>query len=90
MNAHPTESAAMQMPITTTVERDTGSCLHLEPKWVRIHDAVRVSGMGRSLLYQRIKEGHIRSACLRDRNKTRGIRLVNVESLNRYIESFAK
>jgi hypothetical protein len=62
----------------------------LKPEWLRLPDATRVSGIGRSSLYVLIKEGKIRSVCLRKRNNTRGIRLVNADSLYAFIESFAK
>jgi hypothetical protein len=62
----------------------------LKPEWLRLPDAVRVSGIGRSTLYMLIKSGEVRSASIRKRNRTRGIRLINRDSLNDYIEKFAK
>jgi hypothetical protein len=44
--------------------------------------------MGRSLIYKYIKAGRIRSVCLRERDKVRGIRLINSKSLDDFIESF--
>jgi hypothetical protein len=61
----------------------------LKPEWFRVPDAIRVSGISRSSLYTMIKEGKIKSVCLRKRNSIRGIRLVNADSLSAFIESFA-
>jgi hypothetical protein len=74
---------------TSTIEHETGKCAIAQPKWLRVPDACRASGIGRSLLYQHLKAGHIKSVALRDKNKVRGIRLVNADSLNAFIESFA-
>lgn len=59
-----------------------------KPEWYRIPDAVRVSGLGRSSIYGFIKAGKIKSACIRNRNATRGMRVINADSLNAFIESF--
>jgi hypothetical protein len=72
----------------STIENETGKCAPAQPRWLRVPDACRVSGIGRSLLYQHLKAGSIRSVALRERNKVRGIRLVNAESLNAFIEGF--
>jgi hypothetical protein len=61
----------------------------LKPEWLRIPDATRFSGLGRSLLYELIKEGKVKSVCLRKRNKARGIRLISADSLSSLIESEA-
>jgi hypothetical protein len=61
----------------------------LKPEWLRLPDASRVSGIGRSSLYNLIKENKIKSVSLRKRNSFRGIRLINADSLNAFIESFA-
>ena len=39
-------------------------------------------------MYQLIDQGKIRSVCLRERDKVRGIRLINAKSLSDYIASF--
>lgn len=69
---------------------ETTTSPDVKPEWYRIPDATRVSGIGRSLLYQYIKEGKIKSACLRKRNSIRGIRLINADSLSELVESFAE
>jgi len=62
----------------------------MKPEWLRLPDAVRVSGVGRSTLYSLITSGAIKSVALRKRGCQRGIRLINADSLRRYIESFAE
>ena len=73
---------------TASVRDEIGKAAPLQPRWLRVADAVRVSGIGRSLIYQHIKARHIRSICLRERDKVRGIRLINAKSLDDFIESF--
>jgi hypothetical protein len=71
-----------------TLTQTTSHCEPLQPEWLRLPDAIRFSGIGRSRLYQLIDGGKIRSVCLRDRQKVRGIRLVSAKSLSDYISSF--
>jgi hypothetical protein len=52
-------------------------------KWLRVPDAIDYSNMGRSILYKEIKNGRIKSV------KIKGIRMVNVASIDQFIESFA-
>ena len=56
----------------------------VEPHWLKIEDAVRYSGLSRSKLYQLI-ESKIRSVCLRDEDKVRGVRLISRPSLEAYL-----
>jgi hypothetical protein len=72
------------------LEQTIGKCEPMRPAWFRIPDACAVSGIGRSLLYRHLADGSIKSVCLRDRNKVRGIRLVNADSLFAFIESFVE
>jgi len=77
------------MDITTaTIRETTKRCEPLQPEWVRIPDAMKFSGIGRSRLYELIESGKIRSVCLRKREKLRGIRLVSIRSLRDFIDSF--
>jgi len=48
---------------------------------------VRIFGISRTKLYMLIKEGKFTSGSLRERYQTRGVRLINYESLNDYIHS---
>jgi len=58
-----------------------------EREWVRVKEAVRISGIGRSTLYSMMSDGRLKSACIRKRHCVRGIRLINVASLRSLIES---
>jgi Helix-turn-helix domain len=75
---------------TTTLELQEEIKQSIRPAWLKIDDAVRFSGIGRSKLYSLIDRGEIRSACLRDRDKVRGTRIVNVESLENYITKYER
>jgi len=54
----------------------------LKPAFLRVPAAVQYSGVSRTSLYELIAEGRIKSTVLRKRNNVRGIRLIEVESLD--------
>jgi hypothetical protein len=57
-----------------------------DPEWARPpKGGETLEGLGRSYLYQRIKDGSIRSIALRRRDKERGIRLIHLPSLRKFI-----
>lgn len=59
----------------------------MEPlRWLRVEEAVRTRGLSRSLLYELIRDGKIKSSALRKPGNIRGIRLISAESLDAYIE----
>jgi len=60
----------------------------IEPHWLKIPGAVRYSSLSRSKLYLEIDRGNIRSVCLRDKDKTRGVRLISRPSLDLYLAKF--
>jgi hypothetical protein len=78
------------METTKPLEQSIGACSPVKPEWLRIHDAIRISGIGRSTLYGIISSGAIKSVLLRKRGCQRGIRLISADSLRAYIESFAQ
>jgi hypothetical protein len=57
----------------------------IEPHWLKILDSVRYSSLSRSLLYEKIESGEIRSVCLRAKDKTRGTRLIYRPSLDAWL-----
>jgi Helix-turn-helix domain len=57
-----------------------------KPEWVRIPEATRIFGIGRSTLYVLIGEGKVKSCSLRKRGAIRGIRLLSYDSLAAFIE----
>jgi hypothetical protein len=63
--------------------------LSLKPRWLRIRTAVGYSGISRAKLFILLADGQIKSASIRSRGKARGIRVVDRESIDRYLESLA-
>ena len=61
----------------------------LEPSWIRIPEAVRVSGLSRSKIYELMKAGRLRNSSFAEEGQTRGTRLVSYASLMHLIESRA-
>jgi len=55
------------------------------PHWLKIPASVHYSSLSRSKLYELIDEGAIRSVCLRDKDKIRGVRLISRPSLEAYL-----
>lgn len=74
--------------MSTTISNDvlTTSEIGNDPEWVRPPKyGQTIEGIGRSYLYELIKEGAIRSIALRRREKQRGIRLIHLPSLRKFI-----
>ena len=59
----------------------------LKPEWVRVPEAIRVSGLSRSSLYELIASGKIKSFSNRQRGAMRGIRLISYDGLMAYLEN---
>ena len=74
------------MPLTT--ERiepaDTSQTL---PEFVRVNDVKRILGVKRGILYRWMKDGKIKSVCIREVGNTQGIRLIHLASVRNYINS---
>ena len=77
------------MLTTKPLEQAITGCSQIKPEWLRLPDAILVSGIGRSTLYQLLSSGAVKSALIRKRGCQRGIRLISADSLRGYIESFA-
>jgi predicted DNA-binding transcriptional regulator AlpA len=60
------------------------------PEWIRIEAAVRLFGISRSKIYELIADRKIKSFCLRERNKIKGIRLISFDSLSEFLDAEAK
>ena len=78
------------METITPLTQSVGACSPIKPEWLRIPDAIRLSGLGRSTIYNILGSGSIKSVVVRKRGCQRGIRLVSADSLLAYIASFAK
>jgi predicted DNA-binding transcriptional regulator AlpA len=59
---------------------------NLKIEWIRVPDAVRISGICRSAIYELIKTGAIKSFSHRKRGKILGQRLISYDSLVDYLE----
>jgi hypothetical protein len=59
----------------------------LPPRWLKIPPAVAYSGLSRARLYTLLAEGQIKSASVYSKGKQRGIRIVDRESIDRFLES---
>ena len=70
-----------------SILEEIGTAPPVVAQWLRIPDAIRASGICRSSLYGLMRENKIRSVSLRPSNGAKGLRLINAESLNSYIES---
>lgn len=60
-----------------------------EPEWIRIKQASAWCGMCRSVLYNLMADGKIRSVSMRERGATKGTRLISFPSLKAFLESKA-
>jgi hypothetical protein len=59
-----------------------------DPEWLRVPEAIRRFGIGRSSLYSLIRDGEVKTASLRKRGNITGIRLISTDSLRAHIEKF--
>lgn len=68
-------------------DKDDSVQIDIWDGWKRLKFACDVTGLKRSWFYPRIKDGRIRSAVLKDDDRSRGIRLIHMPSLKCYIEN---
>jgi hypothetical protein len=57
----------------------------LQPRWLKVPAAVSYSGINRARLYILLAEGQIKSASVRSRGRSRGIRLIDRLSLDEFL-----
>lgn len=57
----------------------------VEAEFLRVPAAAKLSGLSRSHLYELLKTGEVKSACIRRRGALRGIRLIHRDSLTAFI-----
>ena len=77
-------SGSMRKISTTDCKRPYSD---LKPEWVRVPEAVKISGLGRSSIYELIGAGKIKSFSKRDRGALWGIRLISYDSLVEFLEN---
>jgi len=58
---------------------------HVQPRWMRVEDAIRYSTIPRTTLYELINDGTLRTANLKKKGNKTGIRLIEIASLDEYI-----
>jgi hypothetical protein len=57
----------------------------LQPRWLKVLPAVSYSGLSRAKLYVLMAEGQIKSASVRSRGRSRGIRVIDRLSLDEFL-----
>jgi hypothetical protein len=60
----------------------------MQPKYLKIAAAIRISGLSRTHLYGAMGRGLIKYAHVTQGGNSKGIRLINFDSLLSYIEGF--
>ncbi len=60
----------------------------MKPEWLRLPASIRVSGLSRSHLFDGIKKGALKHVHVKRPGATKGVLLINYDSLMAYIESF--
>jgi hypothetical protein len=75
----PASMAALQ-----SVEQIQG----MRPKYLKVAAAIRVSGLSRTHLYGAMGQGQLKYAHVKQRGSSKGVRLIDFDSLTNYIESF--
>jgi hypothetical protein len=58
----------------------------IKPVWLRMPAASRISGLSRTFLFEQIVLGTIVSKHIKKPGKTKGVRLINYDSLIAFIE----
>jgi excisionase family DNA binding protein len=66
---------------------DTTDTATVQAVWLRIPQAVQLTNISRSKLYELVASGAIRSASLRNEGQRHATRLIDRESLLAFIES---
>lgn len=59
------------------------------PVWIRLPEAVRLTGLSRSKVYELLSAGRIRSSSLRDPGQRHATRLIDRADLLAFIEKHA-
>jgi hypothetical protein len=62
----------------------------LKPRYVRVDGAVRYSSIGRTSLYEAIKSGAITSFKLGEPGQKKAVRLIDLNSLDKFIQNGGK
>jgi hypothetical protein len=60
----------------------------MRPKYLKVAAAIRVSGLSRTHLYAAMGRGLLKYAHVKQGGNSKGVRLIDFDSLMSYIESF--
>jgi hypothetical protein len=60
----------------------------MRPKYLKVAAATRVSGLSRTHLYGAMGQGQLKYAHVKQKGNSKGVRLIEFNSLERYLESF--
>jgi excisionase family DNA binding protein len=69
--------------------RELNTSNAVQPIWLRVPQAVQLTGLSRSKVYELLSAGAIRSASLRDPGQRHAVRLIDRADLLAFIESRA-
>lgn len=84
-------TAALMRAVAHTTSRVAPATPHDDtPEWLKVTDAVHRFSIGRTSLYELIRNGSIKTALIRKRGNTLGCRLISTDSLRSYIEGFVE
>ena len=71
--------------MTTHNTHSIGQAAISQPEFINHHQATAIYGLSRSLLYQLVQAGKIKSVSLRERNKIKGKRLFVADSIREFL-----
>lgn len=77
-----------KQPSASAVAHHTTAPVQPGAEWLRFSDVKKLFRLSRSLTYELIKDGTLRSVCLRRKGRQSGIRLIATDSIRAYIASF--
>lgn len=63
---------------------------YIKPEWLRIPEAILVSGLCRSSIYELITDGKLESFSHSQKGSKRGVRLISYDSLIQFLDRSAK
>jgi excisionase family DNA binding protein len=69
---------------------DTNTTTAVQALWLRVPQAVQLTGLSRSKVYELLAAGRVRSASLRDPGQRHAVRLIDRADLLHYIEERAE
>jgi hypothetical protein len=80
------EKASKSVPVTGAETSNVNN----QPEWARIPEVTKLFGIKRTMLFRFLAEGSIRSVSLRRRGCTKGVRIIDCDSVREFLEQHAK